>query len=77
MKSELLSYVFLNEWLKHNRKISGTYAGEWIAFTRSGVIVHHPGGHIVARKTQQDYALKYVHPLEVSRIVRIVPIRVR
>ena len=80
METNPKNYTSPGEWLKNNRPALAPYAGEWIAFTRSGVIVHHPDGHIViqqARQTGQDYALEYVHPLEVSRIVRIVPIRIR
>ncbi len=80
MEPESTRYASPSEWLRHNRKSLGPYAGEWIAFTRSGVIFHHPSGHLVtqqARQTKQEYALKYVHPLEVSRVVRIVPIRIR
>jgi len=69
-----------SEWLKNNRKSLGIFAGEWIAFTNSGVIIHNKSGKVVsqeARKTQLDYVLKYVHPLEIPRIIRILPIRIR
>jgi hypothetical protein len=59
-----------SEWLKNNRKSLGIFAGEWIAFTNSEVIIHNKSGKIVAqeaRKTQLDYVLKYVHPLEIPR----------
>ncbi len=69
-----------SEWLKNNRKSLGAFAGEWIAFTGSGVIIHNKNGRTVAqeaRKTELDYSLKYVHPFEVPRIIRILPIRIR
>jgi hypothetical protein len=80
MRHKEITYNTPSEWLKNNRKTLVKYAGEWIAFTNSGIIGHHKSGHIVtqeARKTELKYVLKYVHPLEVSRVVRIVPIRIR
>lgn len=68
-KRKEIAYNSPSEWLKNNRKSLGVFAGEWIAFTNSGVIVHNESGRIVAqeaRKTNLDYVLKYVHPLEVS-----------
>jgi hypothetical protein len=59
-----------SEWLKNNRKSLGIFAGEWIAFTNSGVIVHNKSGKIVAeeaRQTELDYSLKYIHPIETTR----------
>jgi Aspartyl protease len=79
-KRKEIVYDSPEEWLKNNRKSLGAFAGEWIAFTNSGVIVHNKSGHTVtqeARQTQLDYALKYVHPLEIPRVIRILPIRVR
>jgi hypothetical protein len=79
-KHKEITYNTSSEWLKDNRKALGQYAGEWIAFTNTGVIVHNKSGRIVAqeaRLTQLDYALKYVHPLEIPRIIRILPIRIR
>jgi hypothetical protein len=69
-KRKEIVYDSPEEWLKNNRKSLGVFAGEWIAFTNSGVIVHNKSGKIVAqeaRETQLDYALKYVHPLETTR----------
>jgi hypothetical protein len=79
-KRKEIAYNSPSEWLKNNRKSLGVFAGEWIAFTNSGVIFHNKNGKIVAqeaRKTQLDYSLKYVHPLEIPRIIRILPIRIR
>lgn len=73
-------YSTASEWLKNNRKALKDYAGEWIAFTNAGVIVHHKSGKIVAQEARQitnDFVLKYVHPLEIPRVIRIFPIRVR
>jgi Aspartyl protease len=73
-------YPTPSEWLRHNRKALAEYAGEWIAFTNEGVIIHNTNGRIVAqdaRKTNVDYSIKYVHPLEIPRVVRIVPVRIR
>jgi hypothetical protein len=73
-------YATTDEWLKNNRKALADYAGEWIAFNNSGVIVHNKSGRIVAqeaRLTQLDYVLKYVHPFEIPRVIRILPIRIR
>ncbi len=80
MKQEEKIYASPSEWFSNNRKKLGQYAGEWVAFTNKGILVHHKSGHIVlqeARETKVEYILKYVHPLEVSRVVRIFPIRVR
>ncbi len=77
-KQEL--YSTANDWLKHNRKELRKYPGEWIAFNNSGIIFHEKSGHnvtLMARKSKLDYTLKYVHPLEVSRLIRIVPIRIK
>ena len=79
-KRKEIAYNSPSEWLKNNRKSLGAFAGEWIAFTNSGVIIHNKSGRIVAqeaRKTNLDYVLKYVHPLEIPRIIRILPIRIR
>jgi hypothetical protein len=75
-----LTYPTPTDWLRHNRNSLGQYAGEWIAFTTSGIISHDKDGRAVtrqARQTRLEYVLKYVHPLEVSRLVRLVPIRIR
>ena len=69
-KRKEIVYNSPSEWLKNNRKLLGNFAGEWIAFTNSGVIIHNKSGRIVAqeaRKTELDYSLKYVHPLEITR----------
>jgi hypothetical protein len=79
-KRDSKTYETSSEWLKNNRKSLAEYAGEWIAFTNSGVIVHNKSGKIVAqeaRLTKLDYVLKYVHPFEIPRIIRILPIRIR
>jgi hypothetical protein len=80
MKQREIIYTSPSEWLKNNRKKLSIYAGQWIAFNNKGVLVHNKSGHIAlqqARETELDYILKYVHPLEVTRVVRIVPIRIR
>lgn len=49
------------DWLKNNRKSSAAFAGEWIAFTSSGVIVHNESGRIIAqqaRETKLNYFIK-------------------
>ena len=74
-KQKEIVYDSPADWLKNNRKSLGAFAGEWIAFTSSGVIVHNKSGRIVAqqaRETKLDYFIKYVHPFEVS-----VPFRIR
>ena len=79
-KQKEIVYDSPADWLKNNRKSLAAFAGEWIAFTSSGVIVHNESGRIIAqeaRKTKLDYVLKYVHPFEIPRIVRILPIRIR
>lgn len=79
-KPKNVVYATTDEWLKNNRKELANYAGEWIAFNNSGVIVHNKSGRIVAKEarlTQLDYVLKYVHPLEIPRVIRILPIRIR
>jgi hypothetical protein len=73
-KKESVVYQTPSEWLKFNRKQLADYAGEWIAFTNSGVIAHHKSGKIVAqeaRKITADFVFKYVHPLEIPRVIRI------
>ncbi len=80
MNANPTTYSTPADWLRHNRKTLFRYSGEWIAFTNTGIISHDKDGRTtnrVARQTQLEYALKYVHPLEVSRLVRIVPIRIR
>ncbi len=79
-KPKNVVYATTDEWLKNNRKELANYAGEWIAFNNSGVIVHNKSGRIVAKEarlTQLDYVLKYVHPFEIPRVIRILPIRIR
>jgi hypothetical protein len=69
-KQKEIAYESTGEWLKNNRKSLSAFAGEWIAFTNSGVIVHNKSGKIVAkeaRKTKLDYEIKYVHPFEITR----------
>ena len=73
-KQKEIVYDSPADWLKNNRKSLVAFAGEWIAFTNAGVIVHDKSGRIVAqeaRKTKLDYYLKYVHPFEVSSPFRI------
>ena len=76
----IITYDSATEWLKHNRKILSKYSGEWIAYDQKGIIAHNKSGQIAAkaaREIQADFVLKYVHPLEIPRVVRIFPIRVR
>ena len=73
-KQKEIVYDSPADWLKNNRKSLAAFAGEWIAFTSSGVIVHDKSGRTVAqeaRKMKLDYYLKYVHPFEVSLPFRI------
>ncbi len=63
-----------SEWLQNNRKELAKYAGEWIAFTNEGVIAHDKNGKILAQKAREitlDFVFKFVHPLEIPRIIRI------
>ncbi len=79
-KHNSVVYATTDEWLRNNRKALAAYAGEWIAFNNTGVIVHNKSGRIVAqeaRQTKLDYVLKYVHPFEIPRVIRILPIRIR
>ncbi len=69
-----------SEWLQNNRKELAKYAGEWIAFTNTGVIAHDKNGKILAKKAREitlDFVFKFVHPLEIPRIIRILPVRIR
>ena len=78
-KQKEIVYDSPADWLKNNRKSLAAFAGECIAFTSSGVIVHNKSGKIVAqqaRETKLDYYLKYVHPSEFSGAIRFLPIRV-
>ncbi len=80
MNRNVVSYNTPTEWLKNNRKKLSNYAGEWIAFSNSGIIAHDKNGRLAAqqaRASQQKYVLKYVHPLEIPRVIRLVPVRVR
>ncbi len=80
MSKKEVIYETPSEWLKMNRKKLAAYSGEWIAITTSGVIAHNKSGRLtaqVARATQLPYTLKYVHPLEISRVIRLVPVRIR
>jgi hypothetical protein len=68
------------EWLQNNRKVLVKYSGEWIAFTNKGVIAHDKSGKILAQKAREitlDFVFKYVHPLEIPRVIRILPVRIR
>ena len=79
-KQKEIVYDSPADWLKNNRKSLAAFAGEWIAFTSSGVILHNQSGRIVAqqaRETKLNYYLKYVHPFEIPRVIRILPIRIR
>ena len=40
-KQKEIAYDSPADWLKNNRKSLAAFAGEWIAFTSSGVIVHN------------------------------------
>lgn len=80
MEKKQTQFSTANEWLRHNRNELRKYSGEWIAFTNMGVIFHEKSGHNVtaaARKSKLDYTLKYVHPLETTRLIRILPIRIK
>jgi hypothetical protein len=80
MRKKESVYPSPSEWLKNNRKYLAAYAGEWIAFTNTGIIAHNKSGRITAqeaRQTQLQYVLKYVHPLEIPRVIRLVPVRIR
>lgn len=81
MKKETdFKYSTASDWLKANRNELVKFAGEWVAISKTGIFEHDKSGQIVAqkaRKSQIDYTLKYVHPYEVSKAIRILPIRIR
>lgn len=68
------------EWIKANRAELKKYKGEWIAFTKEGVLFHDKKGATtlqLANDSGADFVLRYVHPYEFSHVVRILPIRIK
>ncbi len=68
------------EWMKKNRNKLDEYSGKWIAFNKNGVISHNKDVRVTweeAKRKNVEYVLKYVHPFEIARLIKIVPIRVR
>ncbi len=77
MKQQNIIYDTPSEWLKKNRRKLAAYAGEWIAYNNEGIISHHKSGRLAAqeaRATHKQYVLKFVHPFEIPRVVRLVAV---
>lgn len=68
------------EWRKANRKQFKKYRGEWIAYTKDGVIAHHPkyGGMIDSIEDRSiDFVVERIYETEFMEPVKFYPIRFR
>ncbi len=54
------NYQTTQEWYKHNRHQLKRYRGQWIAYTKDGIIAHHPKYLDMIQSIDKNITEKYV-----------------
>lgn len=73
-----------NKWRQENKQLFYKYGSEWVAFSpEKGILAHNSSRKVVtetllaAGYSRLDYIMEYIHPYEVVRPKRILPIRIK
>jgi Aspartyl protease len=73
-----------NKWRQENKHLFYKYASEWVAFSpEKGILAHNSSRKVVTETllatghSRLDYIMEYIHPYEVVRPKRILPIRIK
>lgn len=80
MKEINSSYQTPREWYLSNKQELKKYRGEWIAYTRDGVIAHHPHcKEMLAQIPDQtiDFVIERIYETEFIEPLKFFPIRFR
>jgi Aspartyl protease len=74
----------INKWRQTNKRLFYKYPSEWVAFSpEKGILSHNSSRKTVAETlfaegyTRQDFIMEYIHPYEVVRPKRLLPIRIK
>ncbi len=74
----------INKWRQANKRLFYKFPSEWVAFSpEKGILAHNPSRKTVtetllaAGYSRLDYIMEYIHPYEVIRPKRILPIRIK
>jgi hypothetical protein len=74
----------INKWRQENKRLFYKFPSEWVAFSpEKGILAHNTSRKVVgetlleAGYTRLDFVMEYIHPYEVVRPKRILPIRIK
>ena len=74
----------INKWRQTNKRLFYQFPSEWVAFSpEKGILAHNPSRKTVAETllnagySRLDFIMEYIHPYEVVRPKRILPIRIK
>jgi hypothetical protein len=74
----------INKWRQENKQLFYKFPSEWVAFSpEKGILAHNSSRKAVgdtlleAGYTRLDFIMEYIHPYEVVRPKRILPIRIK
>ena len=74
----------INKWRQTNKRLFYQFPSEWVAFSpEKGIMAHNPSRKTVAETllnagySRLDFIMEYIHPYEVVRPKRILPIRIK
>ena len=74
----------INKWRQANKRLFYQFPSEWVAFSpEKGILAHHPSRKTVSETllaagySRLDFIMEYIHPYEVIRPKRILPIRIK
>lgn len=73
-------YKTPKEWRKANHKEFKKYRGEWVAFTKNGVIAHHPKYKEMINGIEDrsiDFVVERIYETEFMEPIKFYPIRIR
>ncbi|HEY9702163.1 MAG TPA: aspartyl protease family protein [Allocoleopsis sp.] len=75
------NYQTPREWYKNNRSQLKKYRGQWIAYTKNGVIAHHPKyldmKQNIDENITEEYVIERIYETEFMEPVKFYPIRFR
>ncbi len=74
------NYQTTQEWYKHNRHQLKQYRGQWIAYTKDGIIAHHPNfREMIDSISDQtiDFVIEKIDQTEYMTRPKFYPVRFR
>ena len=74
----------INKWRQANKRLFYQFPSEWVAFSpEKGILAHNSSRKTVAETlleagySRLDFIMEYIHPYEVVRPKRLLPIRIK